>query len=417
MHLISALSGLKFVWQTEGGKMKKQTVLSMEQALSLPSATLRFAQLGWRVIRLEPVIAGQNNPGDPNRYIGNKVVDNDRHSYFIAPNVGKESIAINLKEREGRELLKKIIINLNVDIFCCNTIPSRYESLGIDYGILKKVKPDIIWAGISGMGPDYPDIPGYDPAIQAMAGFMELTGEVGGVPTLSGIPLTDLKAGDEVFAGVCLALAEKAETGKGKRIDISMFQAATSWLMTVLPLIDFDCDFSEVTRSGNEHKKFVPSNAYKTKDGFIYMAQGSNIQWQRFISLPKYAGLNNKLRETNNGRVKDRVNLHKDIGKIMLNYSSSEILEELGKIQIASSPINTIRQVYEHPAVINKSTSTKTPKGKNIRMQPMAVDMPNSKKDLDFPPKYNQHTLAILKEAKLHSNEINLLRETGIIPE
>ena len=118
--------------------MKKQTVLSMEQALSLPSATLRFAQLGWRVIRLEPVIAGQSNPGDPNRYIGNKVADNDRHSYFIAPNVGKESIAINLKEREGQELLKKIIINLDVDIFCCNTIPSRYESLGIDYKILKK---------------------------------------------------------------------------------------------------------------------------------------------------------------------------------------------------------------------------------------------------------------------------------------
>ena len=99
----------------------------------------------------------------------------------------------------------------------------------------------------------------------------------------------------------------------------------------------------------------------------------------------------------------------------MLKYYSSEILEELKKIQIASAPINTIRQVYDHPAVINKSTSTKTPSGKKIRMQPMAVDMPNSKKDLDFPPKYNQHTMAVLKEAKLLSKEINLLRESGII--
>src|SRR3990172_164409 len=87
------------------------------------------------------------------------------------------------------------------------------------------VRSDLIWAGISAMGPEYPKTPGYDPALQAMAGYMELTGVREGPPMLSGGPLIDLKAGDEVYANVLLALVEKAETGKGKEIHVSMLQA------------------------------------------------------------------------------------------------------------------------------------------------------------------------------------------------
>lgn len=120
--------------------MKRRTVLSLEQALSLTYATLRFVQLGWRVIRIESTPSGSLPPGDPNRYIGDIVADEDRRSYFIAPNVGKEAIALNLKTPRGRELLKRILEELDVDIFCCNTLPSRYHSLGIDYETLKAVK-------------------------------------------------------------------------------------------------------------------------------------------------------------------------------------------------------------------------------------------------------------------------------------
>ena len=105
--------------------MKQRTVLSLEQALSMPYATLRFAQLGWRVIRIEATPAGNRLPGDPNRYIGARVVDDDRNSYFIAPNVGKEAIALDLKDPRGHELLLRIIKELKVDIFCCNTLPGR----------------------------------------------------------------------------------------------------------------------------------------------------------------------------------------------------------------------------------------------------------------------------------------------------
>ncbi|HER27555.1 MAG TPA: CoA transferase, partial [Rhodospirillales bacterium] len=216
--------------------MKPGVILSMEQALSMTYATMRFAQLGWRVIKVEATPQRQGAlPGDPNRYIGSVVADEGRRSYFVGPNTGKEAIALNLKTEAGREALKRIIRELDVDIFCCNTLPARYEDLGIDYETLKAVKPDLIWAAISALGPDHPNVAGYDPIIQAMAGYMEITGAADGPPTLSGVPLVDLKAGDEVYANVWMALAERATTGNGKRIDVSMLQAASSWLITVLP--------------------------------------------------------------------------------------------------------------------------------------------------------------------------------------
>ena len=171
--------------------MKQKTILSLEQALSLPSATLRFAQLGWRVIRSSRLPPQRRVSGNPNRYIGEERFGHDSRTYFLAQNLGKESIAVNLKEKEGRAILHRIIRELNVDVFCCNTLPGRYESLGIDYVTLKSVKPDIIWVGISAMGPEYPEVPGYDPALQAMAGYMEITGDPEGKPTLMGLPLVD----------------------------------------------------------------------------------------------------------------------------------------------------------------------------------------------------------------------------------
>jgi len=238
----------------------KKTILTLEQALTLPYTTQRFAQLGWRVIRIEsPPFPGQKNAGDPNRYIGENVGNDDLHAYYIAPNIGKEAITLNLKAPEGHKLLKKLIKELKVDVFLCNTLPKRYAQLGIDYDQLKKANPDIIWCGISALGPDYPDRAGYDPALQAMLGYMFLTGEPDRDPTLCGLPIIDLKAGDEAFAQVMLAFMEKGESGKGKRIDISMAQCAASWLITALPQIKFaksEDDF--FTRSGSEHSKFYP---------------------------------------------------------------------------------------------------------------------------------------------------------------
>ena len=175
-------------------------------------------QLGWRVIRLESAPRpGQRTPGDPNRYVGLPGAGPDRRSYFLAPNVGKEAIALDLKCEEGRALLYRIVRDLPVDVFASNTLPKRYAELGIEYETLSRANEDLIWVGVSAMGPDHPGMPGYDPALQALLGYMDLTGDPEGPPTLAGVPMVDLKAGDEVFAQTMRALAEQAEGARGAR--------------------------------------------------------------------------------------------------------------------------------------------------------------------------------------------------------
>lgn len=394
--------------------MKRRTVLSMEQALSLPYATLRFAQLGWRVIRIEATPGG-GLPGDPNRYIGAKMVDDDRRSYFVAPNVGKESIALNLKDPEGQAMLRRLITELEVDIFCCNTVPRRYEQLGIDYQTLRSVKPDLIWAGISAMGPAYPDAPGYDPVIQAMAGYMELTGDPNGPPMLSGVPLVDLKAGDEVYANVMLALAERAETGCGTRIDVSMLQAAASWLITTLPLLDFNCRPDEITRSGNAHRKFIPTNVYPTLDGFMYIAIGSDVQWRRLCEITQFVGVANAVRTTNEGRHQQRDAIQCDMTAATQLYSTVELSEILRNATIPHAPIHDIPAVRDMAAIRDKLTTTRTPDGKLVRMQPMAVDVAGAPDEYRFAPKYGQDTRAVLREAGCSDEEIARLECDGVI--
>jgi crotonobetainyl-CoA:carnitine CoA-transferase CaiB-like acyl-CoA transferase len=392
-----------------------RTVLSLEQALSLPSATLRFAQLGWRVIRIEATKSGGGLPGDPNRYIGSRVADDDRRSYFIAPNVGKEAIALNLKDARGQALLRVLITALNVDVFCCNTLPARYKALGIDYDTLCAVKPDLIWAGISAMGPDYPDVPGYDPVVQAMCGYMEVTGDPAGSPTQMGLPVIDLKAGDEVYANVMLALLERSETGRGKAIHVSMLQAAASWLITVLPLIDFDCEPGEITRSGNEHRKFIPTNVYPAKDGFVYMAIGSDVQWRRLTAVPKFASVANEVRLTNEGRHKERRQIHRDMATVTSRHCVEELLADLRSATIPATRIFDIAQVRELPQLKERLTRTAMPNGKDVRMQPMAVDSEDAKRELAFPPKYGADTRRVLAQAGYGAKEIEAFAAAGII--
>lgn len=395
--------------------MKPRTVLSMEQALSLPYATLRFAQLGWRVIRIEATPTGEGLPGDPNRYIGSRVADDDRRSYFVAPNVGKEAIALNLKDARGQALLARLIRELDADVFCCNTVPSRYASLGIDAATLRAAKPDLIWAGISAQGPEYPNAPGYDPVIQAMAGYMEVTGDPKGPPMLTGIPVIDLKAGDELYANVMRALLERHETGAGAEIHVSMLQAAASWLITVLPLVDFGCAPGEITRAGNEHRKFIPTNVYPARDGFVYLAIGSDVQWRRLTATPMFAPVANEVRLTNEGRHAEREAIHRDMAAVTQQHAADDVLAVLRGATIPCTRIFDIPQVRELPAIASRLTHSTLPDGRAIGMQPMAVDVAGARTELPFAPKYGQHTRALLAEAGLSAAEVQALHEAGVV--
>lgn len=396
--------------------MRRRTVLSLEQATALPYATQRFVQLGWRVIRIEATPGeGDRQPGDPNRYVGKRILDETRHSLFVAPNVEKEAIALNLKSAEGRDLLLRLLGALDADVFCCNTLPARYAPLGIDYETLSAARPGLVWAGISAMGPDYPDVAGYDPVMQAMSGLMELNGFAEGPPTLMGVPLTDLKAGDEVYANVLLALLERTESGRGKRIDVSMLQAAVSWLVAVLPLLDMDAEPGEISRTGNAHRRFVPTNVYPTRDGFIYMALGSNVQWQRLVALPRFAPLAAQAAWTTaEGRYRDRQDIYRSLGAITAAASHDEIAADFAAAKVPHTRINTVATSADLAAVRAKLNGTTLPGGRRVRLPPAAVDLPALPRAFAPPPRYGEHTRAVLAEIGLAAGEIEQLFAAGI---
>jgi itaconate CoA-transferase len=382
-------------------------------------ATLRMIHLGWRVIKIEPTpIPGRKTKGDPNRYIGRPVAGEDRHSYFVAPNLGKEAIAIDLKQKQGQELLHRLVDELNADVFCTNTMPARHRPLGFDYETLQSVRKNLIWCSISAMGLAYPDVPGYDPVLQALCGYMDLTGHPDGPPLQCGLPIVDLKAGDEAFTQIILALAERQETGKGKQIDISMAQVATSWLHTFLPMLDMGSPPEELKRSGNEHRQFIPVNAYQTKDGFVYMALGSDAQWQRFIKQSMFASLDEEHYETNEGRRSHKKDLHAGIEAITCQLASSDVSEALRQAAIPHSPITPIEEVADLPFVSSELLQTVAPDGRTVRVPPPAVrtehlDMAGS--TLPFAPAYGEHTDSLLGEAGLSADEITALREQGVV--
>ncbi|MHC4974572.1 MAG: CaiB/BaiF CoA transferase family protein [Planctomycetota bacterium] len=399
--------------------MERKTVLSVEQALSMSYATLRMVHLGWRVIRVESTpIDGRPTAGDPNRYIGRPVGGRDRHSYFVAPNSGKEAVVINLKEEMGRVVLRQLVRELDVDVFCTNTLPARHGALGIDYETLRQERDDLIWCSISAMGLEYPKVPGYDPMIQALCGYMDLTGEPDGPPLQCGPPIIDLKAGDEAFTQVLLALMERQERGQGKQIDISMSQVAVSWLHTFLPMLDMDSPPAELRRAGNEHRQFIPVNAYPTADGYMYVAIGSDAQWQRFVEQPMFAGLDAERYRSNEGRRTHKVELHAAIGDVTRRHPAAKVAEALAAASIPHAPITPIEGVMALPFVAANALRTQTPDGRTVRLPPPAVPTPHLDSiagEIPFAPAYGEHTDAVLAEAGVTAEEIASLRQEGVI--
>ena len=398
--------------------MQKLTVLSLEQALSLSYGTQRFVHLGWRVIRIEATPSGGRLPGDPNRYVGKAGERPDLHSYFIGPNVGKETISLNLKDKRGQEVLKRLIKELPADVFASNTLPKRYAQLGIDYETLSAVNPGLIWVGVSALGPDYPDTPGYDPAIQALTGYMDITGDPEGPPMLCGVPFVDLKAGDEVFANVCLALAEKAHSGRGTRIDVSMAQAAASWLVTTIPLLDLGSTPDDVRRNGNEHREFVPVNVYPTADGYIYIAIGNDVQWSRLTAIEAFADLASPARKTNEGRRRERQAIHEEMAVVTRKYETEALVKLLSHEGLVAAPIRTVPEVIDSPPIRAALLETRAPSGRRVRLPPPSVEREHlvaSQRHLPYAPPYGRDTEKVLQEAGFPPEEITALMGDGII--
>jgi formyl-CoA transferase len=392
---------------------KDLTVLSLEQATVLPYLTYRLAQDGMNVIRLEHPVHG-----DPNRMIGDNVLGEERmNAYYLCINAGKKALTLNLAESEGQRVFHSLIRKLPVDIFATNQLPRNYAKLGIDYEGLKKIKPDLIWLGVTGFGPESNEA-AYDPILQARSGLMELTGESDGDPQVLGIPLPDMGTSEHAYGLLMKALYQRRVTGAGACIHLSMFESSVSWL--TVP-ITFTVSFNKtITRRGNTHEFFCPVSVYPTRNGFIYLAVGSDRQWKSMVSLEMFAALDRPHYERNAGRIADVQNLNRFISSITQRYSSEELIEKFHALTIPASRIKTIREVAEDPLVSRRMLFARDPlTGTRIALPPPPHTTPflaQSGGELSFPPRFGEHNQEIYGTLLGYpAPELSDLKARGII--
>lgn len=370
---------------------KNLTVLSLEQATVLPYLTYRLAHDGVQVIRLEHPVYG-----DPNRMIGENVLNEERmNSYFLCINAGKKALTLNLAEPEGREIFHRLIQELKIDVFATNQLPKNYKKLGIDYETLCALKPDIIWLGVTGFGPDSNE-GAYDPILQARSGLMEMTGEPDGAPQVLGIPLPDMGTSEHAYGQLMKALYLREATGKGTCINLSMFESSLSWL--TVP-ITFTASFhKKSTRRGNTHEFFCPVSVYKTSDGFVYLAVGNNRQWQSLVSQDLFKTLNKPDYEKNAGRIADVQHLNQLIEEITVNHKADDLIQLFKSITLPASKINSLTDVVADPLVARRLLFSEDEKtGTRITLAPPPYLTPwleDSGRHLSFPPRFGEHNEA-----------------------
>ncbi len=363
------------------------TVLSIEQATTLPFLTLHLAQEGMRVIRVE------NPPrGDPNRWVGANVLGEEgMNAYFLPNNAGKEAITLNLACDEGKQILHKLITDLPVDIFATNQRPKDYAKLHMDYETLSALKPNLIWIGITGFGPDSNEA-AYDPVLQARTGFMDLTGERDGTPLVFGLPMVDLGAGEHAYGQVMRALYLREHTGNGSRVDISMFQSAVSWMVNPVMLTK---SFGQIVeRRGNTHQFFAPVSVYPTRDGFIYFAVGNDKQWEVIAATAEFSSLANEDYKRNTGRIAAVKALNDSIAKITPTKTTQDWIDFFKALGVPASSVNSIRDVVQDDLVLdNMLTALDAKTGTTIHLPAPAVVsdfIQESSYQLKFPPRLGQ---------------------------
>ena len=392
---------------------KDLTILSLEQATVLPYLTFRMAQDGMNVIRLEHPVYG-----DPNRFIGDNVLSEERmNAYFLCINAGKKALTLNLAEDEGRQLFYDLIKKLNVDIFATNQLPKNYQKLGIDYETLKSVRPDIIWLGVTGFGPDSNE-GAYDPILQARSGLMELTGDTGADPQVLGIPLPDMGTSEHAYGLLMKALYKRERTGEGSCLNLAMFESSVSWLTVAITLTD---SFGKnITRRGNTHEFFCPVSVYQTSNGYVYLAVGNDRQWKAMVSQEMFSSLDKNEYEKNAGRIGDVANLNAAINGITRNYTSEELIDLFTSITVPVSKIQTVTEVIADPLVQKRLLHAQDPvSGTRITLAPppnMTPFLEASDQQLSFPPRFGENNQQIYGQQLGYSEEeLAGLKEKGLI--
>jgi CoA:oxalate CoA-transferase len=323
-------------------------VVDLTRVLAGPYCALLMAELGARVIKVEPPISG-----DDSRSIGPFIKSKSgktKSGYFLSINRGKESIALDLKADADRTIFEALLER--ADVLIENYRGGAMEKLGYGWEVLKTRYPRLIYAGISGFGHTgpYAARPAYDMVVQAMGGIMSLTGHPGNPPTRVGSSMGDLTAGLFGMIGIVTALYERKTTGKGMKVDISMLDCQVAILENAIARYVATGDIPGPL--GSRHPSIAPFAAFATKDGHIVIAAGTDALFARIANVlarPELARDSRFL--TNPDRVAHWQELQGEIEQALRTRVSKEWLALFEQEGVPCAPINNVAEVMADPQV------------------------------------------------------------------
>jgi itaconate CoA-transferase len=319
-------------------------------------------------------------------------------AYFAWLNRGKRSIVLDLKLPGDRETCSRLLAR--TDVFIHNLAPGAVERLGLGYDEVSKRHPGLIWCGISGYGPDGPqrDRKAYDMLVQAEAGIVSVTG-TSDAPAKVGISIADIGAGLYGYSSILAALINRARTGLGDRIDISMLECMTEWMMP--PLYVWRGTGEVPARVGVRHNMVVPYGAYACVDGAVLLAVQHDGEWRRLcaIVLGDSALADDPRFVTNDRRVTNRVALEAIIERRFAGHASAEVLTWLERAEIPTAAVNDIPAVAAHPqlAARGRWVTVDSPGGTIPALVP-PHNLAHAPARMGAVPKLGEHTQAILAE-------------------
>lgn len=306
-------------------------VVSLEQAVAVPYATRLLADLGARVIKVE-----RPGTGDFARHYDSAC--GEVSSYFAWTNVGKESLSLDLFHPDGREVLDRLVER--ADVLLCNLSPRVWDRLALDL-------PDRLVVGeLSGYGWEgpYADRKAFDALVQSEAGLVSLTGE-GEVMARAGISVADIAAGVQLQSAVLAALLQRARTGSGARLRLSLFEAMAEWMHQ--PMLYAVGTGAAAPRSGAHHPSIAPYGPVACADGAVHLAVQNDGQWRRLCDL---VGLAAQERfATVASRVEHREELQKILEQAFSGITAGELLATLDAADVPAALTRPITDLPAHP--------------------------------------------------------------------
>jgi itaconate CoA-transferase len=385
------------------------TVVSLEHAISGPFCTRQLADLGARVIKIERPGTGDFARGYDERVRG-------LSSQFLWCNRSKESLTLDLKHPEARNILAKLLVD--ADVLVQNLAPGAAARLSLSYETLCEKHPRLIVCDISGYGSDgpYRDKKAYDLLIQSESGFLSITGTPE-APAKAGISIADISAGMYAYSNILAALIQRGKTGSGCRIDLSLLESMGEWMSYAL-LYAFEGALPP-PRTGAAHATIAPYGPFRAGDGAtVLLGLQNEREWKvfcnRVLEKPELAA--DPRFSSNSRRTEARGELSAIITEVFSGLTASEVVERLDSAQIANARANEIQEVWSHPqlAARKRWAEIDTPAGKVPVLIPPGVARESNPR-MDPVPALGKHTDTILRALGYDDTAIGRLRSDHAI--